>query len=71
MKTDRAIFITILVMSLLNVITFKTLNIPQGCYTMLSILTSVWIIFDVVYEGDHIKYYNRIKKWFKKVINRK
>lgn len=66
MKTSRAVFITIFVMSFLNVLTFKHLGIPQGCFTFTCILTLVWLVFDVVVEGDHVHYYNSIRRWIEK-----
>ena len=65
MKTLKAVLITIFVMSLLNVLAFKSLDIPQGCYTMSCILSAVMWVFYSVYDGDHIKFYNRIKGWLK------
>lgn len=66
MKTSRAVILTIFVMSMLNVLTFWLEKIPQGCYTMASIVTAAWLVFDFVYEGDHIKYYQKFKNWLER-----
>lgn len=53
-KKSTAVLITIFIMSLLNVWTFKVMEIPQGCYTFLCIVTGVLIVMNIFW-GDEKK----------------
>jgi hypothetical protein len=55
MKTRRAVMLTIFIMSLLNVLVFAYEHIPQGCYTMMTILSAVGYIFDYFFDDNEEK----------------
>lgn len=50
MKTKTAVILTIFIYSLVNVLIFKLANIPQGCYTLTTIVTGLWLVLDYLFD---------------------
>lgn len=55
MRTRTAVLLTVFIMSLLNVIIFDHMNMPQGCFTMACILTPVIMIYDILVVREEKK----------------